>query len=68
VSDTRPIFGWCETDKVGPCVDPFGHGAHMANEGGIVNVNRKDDDDPPIMCAACYQELRAMDPPKGWPA
>jgi hypothetical protein len=58
VSDDRPVIGWCRTDKVGPCVDPFDKGAHMA-EGGVTNVKRADEDDPPIMCRDCFDELRS---------
>ena len=61
VSDRRTV-GWTQTDHTGPCVDPFDHGAHMAN-GGIVNVARKDEETPPVMCLECYEAVRELQGP-----
>ena len=61
VDPVARTFGWIErTDRVGICVDPFGEGAHMANDGGIMNVNRQGDDDP-LMCYACWDRLRGIE-------
>lgn len=60
---TEPrTIGWVKTEHCGPCVDPFDKGAHMAN-GGIVNVRRQDEEDPPVMCEPCYLEVRELEGP-----
>ena len=63
MTDPRRI-GWVQTDKEGPCVDPYEHGPHMA-DGGICNAARIAEQDPPIMCLECYEELRAVKEPEG---
>jgi hypothetical protein len=55
--------GWVQVDVTGPCVDPFQHGAHMADGRGIVNVRNEGREDPPVMCLDCYEELRGTTEP-----
>ena len=60
------FIGYSKTTAIGPCVDPFEKGAHMAN-GGIVNPRYAEMSEPPaIMCEACFGELMTIPEPEGW--